>query len=198
MTDCRICSGMSATGEGMCGSSFKTLLAYAPVTVRRSGESTSTTAFFHKTVLRVGNTASGTLSYTTSTITNTTVLSTGFALADAIDVAWEVTDLSKFPVAYATSLAYKIGEVFRPTAVPATFSRLPAPTTLESPLSTSSGLSTGARAGIGVGTVIGVAAIIGVVILSLCLRRRRRRKIVIDKPGNELPEMVHLNSQPPR
>jgi len=182
-----------------CYSSISTpLLAFAPYTVRRTySESSLTKAYWWSTYYRAGEVSTG--SYTWTTITNTTLVPSGLAMADAINIGWDATDLSKFPTAYASSLAKKIGVSFTPTALPinptAVTSPVPGassylPRETDSAFSSSAGgLSTGAKAGIGVGAVAGVAAIIGLALLLLCVKRRRKHGHV-QAPGNDLPEMV--------
>ncbi|KAF2829617.1 hypothetical protein CC86DRAFT_453235 [Ophiobolus disseminans] len=192
-------SGMGFYRFAGCGSSFSTpFQAFAPVTIRRSPDGSSLSEdFFYYSYLTASLASSGTPRPSSTTITNTTILARGFAIADAIYIQWEVKDLPNFPVAYATSLASRIGVSFTPsglsnTASPATFSRLATETNpgVSEPPPSSSGLSTGAKAGIGVGAVVGAAVIIGIGILALCLRRRRRRRVTVGTAGNELPEMV--------
>lgn len=120
----------------------------------------------------------------------------GSAVANALSIGWDSADLSKFPPAYAASLAKQIGISFTPTGsvmiaqVPTgmpsarTSSFLPSETDGQS-----SGLTSGTKAGIGIGAVAGAVAIIGLGILALCFRRRRRRSVG-HTPNDNLPEMI--------
>ena len=177
-------SGMTFNSDYTCASTFSTpLRAFAPYTISISGITlgSSSRVFQHTSPVDVENGVS------IVTSSNTTMVGTGVAYADPIVVGWEAKDLPLFPAAYATSLAKQFSIPFTPTPLPGTSSVLPSETNPPPP---SSGLSTGAKAGIGVGAVVGAAAIIGVGILSLCLRRRRKRRVTVGTPGNELPEMV--------
>lgn len=196
------CSGMAIYvdnpdfTQGYCGSSFTSLRAYAPLTVPHDSTVTfATLEYWWTGYINAASTATGRPSYSSVTLSRPTLISSGFAIADPINIAWAVTDLPKFPPAYASSLAKKIGVPFTPTGtaavaaistslVPGLSSNLPRETD-SSVSSGSGGLSTGAKAGIG--AVVAVAVIIGLALLLLCLRRRRKH---VQTPGNDLPEMV--------
>jgi hypothetical protein len=129
-----------------------------------------------------------------STVSNMTTMARGTAIADPLYVAWEAKDLSLFPVAYATSLAQKIGVAFTPTATPAS-SRNPSQTgTAGTPSATDpapdSGLSSGAKIGIGVGVGVGAALLIALIALLFIVRRlRRRNRAVSSYPNETTPAM---------
>ncbi|KAH8710056.1 hypothetical protein GQ44DRAFT_776822 [Phaeosphaeriaceae sp. PMI808] len=129
-----------------------------------------------------------------STLSSITTITKGTAVADPLYVAWEASDLSLFPVAYATSLAQKIGVDFTPTGTPAAStasSRLPLETSSStgSP-SDSSGLSGTAKIGIGVGIGIGVALTCALVTMSIVIRRLRRKNHAgVAYPNENTPAM---------
>jgi hypothetical protein len=111
---------------------------------------------------------------TAVTISNTTTITAGLAVADPIIVAWQIADLKLFPSEYASSLANKIG-----IALPSSTPTAPSPPLTNAPADPSNPniLSTGATAGIAVGAMLGaviIGVIIGVIIVALCLRRRRK------------------------
>ncbi|KAF2024422.1 hypothetical protein EK21DRAFT_104677 [Setomelanomma holmii] len=115
-----------------------------------------------------------------STVSNMTTMTQGTAVADPLYVAWEASDLSLFPVAYATSLAQKVGVAFTPTATPS-------PGTTDS---NSSGLSSGAKIGIGVGAGVGGFLLIALVAMGFIIRRlRRRNQAVTTYPNEATPEL---------
>jgi hypothetical protein len=130
-----------------------------------------------------------------STVSNMTTMARGTAIADPLYVAWEAKDLSLFPVAYATSLAQKIGVAFTPTATPAASSRNPSETGTARPSSSTdpapdSGLSSGAKIGIGVGVGVGAALLIALIALLFIIRRlRRRNRAVSSYPNETTPAM---------
>jgi hypothetical protein len=141
-----------------------------------------------------------------STVSNMTTMTRGTAIADPLYVAWEAKDLSLFPVAYATSLAQKIGVSFTPTATPASgatsrgASRTGASQTdstgtssqTDSPNSeSSSGLSSGAKIGIGVGAGIGAALILALIAMFFIIRRLRRRNRAVTSYPNETTPAMH-------
>lgn len=177
-----------------CYSSFNTpLTAFAPLTVSTFGNEVFSAYWWPSSL------SSGSLAYTTKT--NATLVSNGWARADAIWIGWEAEDLSKFPPAYAASLAKRIGVPFTPTAVPTNSgavatspvpglsSNLPQETTT----SDSGGLGTGAKAGIGVGAAIVFILILGLVAATLLLLRkraqRRRAHAGAELSANSTPEM---------
>lgn len=136
-----------------------------------------------------------------STISNMTTMTRGLAVADPLYVAWEASDLSKFPVAYATSLAQKIGVAFTPTATPSpgVSSRGPSETgTTGGPLQgdptsspASSGLSSGAKIGIGVGVGVGASLLVALIAMAVVIRRlRRRNQAVTTYPNESTPAMA--------
>ncbi|KAH7090802.1 hypothetical protein FB567DRAFT_300146 [Paraphoma chrysanthemicola] len=137
-----------------------------------------------------------------STISNMTTMTRGTAVADPLYVAWEATDLSKFPIAYATSLAQKIGVAFTPTATPSAgvSSRPPSATGPSDggPLTDgtksdtqSSGMSSGTKIGIGVGVGVGASLLIALVAMAFIIRRlRRRNQAVTTYPNESTPAMA--------
>jgi hypothetical protein len=124
-----------------------------------------------------------------STVSNITTMTRGTAIADPLYVAWEAKDLSLFPVAYATSLADKIGVDFTPTAtlVSGVSTRGPSQTGDSSQTNTpsNSGLSSGAKIGIGVSVGVGVALLIALIVFIAVARRLRRRNRAVDAFPNE-------------
>lgn len=128
-----------------------------------------------------------------STVSNMTTMTRGTAVADPLYVAWEAKDLSLFPVAYATSLAQKIGVTdFTPTATPASGATTGGPSqTGDSAASSSSGLSSGAKIGIGVGVGAGVALLLALVAMGIMLRRSRKRNQAAASYPNESTPAMH-------
>jgi hypothetical protein len=141
-----------------------------------------------------------------STVSNMTTMTRGTAIADPLYVAWEAKDLSLFPIAYATSLAQKIGVAFTPTATPASgaTSRGASKTgssqtdstgssQTDSPNSNNpnSGLSSSAKIGIGVGAGIGVALILALIAMFFVVRRLRRRNRAVTSYPNETTPVMH-------
>lgn len=122
-----------------------------------------------------------------STISSMSTMSQGIAVADPLYVAWEASDLSLFPVAYATSLAQKIGVAFTPTATPVSgsTSRDSSQTgsagspsqSNTSAASISAGLSSAARIGIGVGVGVGTFLLFALIAMAFVIRRLRRRNL---------------------
>lgn len=179
----------------LCRSTFSTpLRAFAPFTITESETTPDSPRVVYQSTGCAQNDDAEDCEV--STKANITTLSSGLAVADSISIYWEDKDLSLFPSAYALSVAqqFKV-PTFTPMPAPGTSSALPRETNPPPP---SSGLSTGAKAGIGVGAVVGAAAIVGLGLLSVCLRRRRRRRVTVGTPGNELPEMVVKEDDPPR
>lgn len=174
---------MTFDDSGYCLATFSTpLRAFAPLTI-----SLSSVAFQALIWVSEDKTYSTTANYTT--------LSSVSAVATPLYVAWEASDLSLFPIAYATSLAKSFNIPFTPTPSPGT----PSPGTSstlpkETGLSSSSGLSTGAKAGIGVGAVLGAALVMGIAIVCLYLRRRKRKNAVA-VPDSDLPEATKVNAE---
>jgi hypothetical protein len=117
--------------------------------------------------------------WTTTTYSNLTTISLGTASMNPLVVIWESSDLSKFPPAYASSVAKQIGIPFTLTASPGSSSNLPQQTSTPSqqPITASSSLSTGAKACIGIS--------IGII---LFIRRRCRNK-PLTTPHPDTPEM---------
>ncbi|KAF2829615.1 hypothetical protein CC86DRAFT_379163 [Ophiobolus disseminans] len=142
-----------------------------------------------------------------STISSISTLSRGTAVADPLYVAWEASDLSLFPVGYATLLAQKIGVSFTPTATPASAasSRRVSQTgssadpsqsgdggSASSSTSTSdpgsSGLSSTAKIGIGVGVGVAAVLLLSLIGMAFIIRRlRRRNKAVTSYPNETTP-----------
>lgn len=142
-----------------------------------------------------------------TTVSNISTMAHGTAIADPLYVAWEAKDLSFFPVAYATSLAQKIGVEFTPTATPKSRSGVSSSiasrtgtssssssdssgssTSTADPAkssSSSSGLSTGAKLGIGLGVGIGALLVAAVIGMAFIIRRMRRRERRFDTPYDE-------------
>jgi hypothetical protein len=109
---------------------------------------------------------------------NITTITTGRAIADPVVIGWQMKDMSEFPSAYASSLAFRIGvtlETSSSSPSPMSSSNLPQQTSPPLPVS-SSGLSTGAKIGIGLGVEIGVLVLFLVIVISPFLRRRRRKR----------------------
>lgn len=142
-----------------------------------------------------------------STISSISTLSRGTAVADPLYVAWEASDLSLFPVGYATSLAQKIGVAFTPTASPASAaaSRGVSQTgSSDNPSQTGgsgtgsgsnnnpsvSGLSSGTKIGIGVGVGVGAVLLVALIAMAVMIRRlRRRNRAVTTYPNESTPAM---------
>jgi hypothetical protein len=125
---------------------------------------------------------------TVTVVANLTTITSGLAVADPIQVAWQLKDLSSFPASYATSIADRIGVSMTPTV--SNTPTLPRETGA-SPTPQATGttkLSTSAKAGIGIGSVIGVLAITATVIL-LWLRARRKATPAPVNNGHAVPEM---------
>jgi hypothetical protein len=125
-----------------------------------------------------------------STVSNITTMTRGTAVADPLYVAFEAKDLSLFPIAYATSLAQKIGVDFTPTATPASSgSNLPSQT--NAPTDSDSGLSSGAKIGIGVGVGVGIALLFACLAMGIIIRRlRKRNNAVTTYPNETTPAML--------
>jgi hypothetical protein len=138
------------------------------------------------------------------TLSNTTTVREGTAFAEVITVAWQYSDLAKFPGAYAESLAKRIGVDFTATvasstptasrgaaASPATSSSLPRDTNV--PASPpSKGLSTGAKAGIGVGAALAFFILTLVFAILYIRKKRQQRAVTTTEPAApaETPEMA--------
>lgn len=125
-----------------------------------------------------------------STVSNITTMTRGTAIADPLYVAWEATDLSLFPVAYATSLAHQIGVEFTPTRSRGRPERTrsaggAAGTNTPNTADADAGLSSGAKIGIGVGAGVGAALLIALVAGLLVMRRVGRRRRAVDVYPNE-------------
>jgi hypothetical protein len=170
----------------MCMSSFTSgLKVHALVTTTISGAATT----FYDLVLDK------------TTVSNISTIAKGTAIADPLYVAWEAKDLSFFPVAYATSLAQKIGVSFTPTATPKSgktgsmasntgsaraSDATDSSTSTAAPAdSSSSGLSSTAKLGIGLGVGIGALLIAALIGMAFVIRRLRRRNRVVDTPYDE-------------
>ncbi|RMZ73153.1 SH3 domain [Pyrenophora seminiperda CCB06] len=129
-------------------------------------------------------------------------------------VMWQPSDLSKFKVDYASSLAKLLQIDFTPTptgvvtpaavtpadaatpatAAPPSRSNLPSATANVAMTLTSSGLSTGAKAGIGIGAAIG--ALLLCVLVFILYRQRLRKKSKLDRLSaiqNEQPELMQTD-----
>jgi hypothetical protein len=135
-----------------------------------------------------------------STVSNMTTIAQGTAIADPLYVAWEAKDLSLFPVAYATSLAQKIGVAFTPTATPAsgatsrgasqTGDATGSPSKTDTPSKSDSSLSGGAKIGIGIAAGVGAAVILALIAMFFIIRRiRRRNRAVTSYPNESTPAM---------
>jgi hypothetical protein len=127
----------------------------------------------------------------TLTMSNTTTLSRGVAIADAIKVGWQSSDLSKFPPAYAASLAKAISVNFTPTASPGTASTLPREIGSPPP----SALSTGAKAGIGVGAILGFILLLSLVFATLIIRKRRQKRAATTTDPAAIAETPEMADQ---
>jgi hypothetical protein len=128
-----------------------------------------------------------------STVSNMTTMTRGTAIADPLYVAWEAKDLSLFPVAYATSLAQKIGVDFTPTATPASGATTDGPSRTGTPSqnnSADSSMSSGTKIGIGVGVGVGAALLVALIAMCVVLRRlRKRNQPVASYPNETTPAM---------
>lgn len=116
----------------------------------------------------------------TSTISSTTTISTGLAIADPVVVAWQTKDYSVFPSDYASSLAERFAIAF-PT------SGNSSGTGLQPSSPPKSGLGTGTKAGIGVGAVCAFAILIGIALLFF--RKRRSATTTSDQSQHPTAEM---------
>jgi hypothetical protein len=137
-----------------------------------------------------------------STVSNMTTMTRGTAIADPLYVAWEASDLSLFPTAYATSLAQKIGVKFTPAATPASGAStrgasqtgsIGTPSGTTTPSTTnpdSEGLSSGAKIGIGVGAGIGAILLVALLAVIILMRRsRKRNRATTAYPDESTPAM---------
>jgi hypothetical protein len=129
-----------------------------------------------------------------STVSNMTTMAQGTAIADPLYVAFEAKDLSLFPVAYATSLAQKIGVDFTPTATPASGATTGGPSQTGNPSqtgkSTNSSLSSTVRIGIGVGVGVGAALLVALIAMGVMIRRlRKRNQAAAAYPNETTPAM---------
>jgi hypothetical protein len=128
-----------------------------------------------------------------STVSNMTTMTRGNAIADPLYVAWEAKDLSLFPVAYATSLAQKIGVDFTPTATPASGATTEGPSQTNRPSqnnSANSGMSSGTKIGIGVGVGVGAALLVALIAMCVVLRRmKKRNQPAASYPNETTPAM---------
>jgi hypothetical protein len=129
---------------------------------------------------------------------NTTTMTTGTAYADALRVGWQYSDLSKFPPAYAVSLAKQISVDFTPvaslstpTASPASSSNLPRETGSPPPGT----LSTGAKAGIGVGAVLAFLLLLSLVFATLFIRKRRQKRTITNTDPAAIAETPEMEDQ---
>jgi hypothetical protein len=117
-------------------------------------------------------------------------LSRGTAIADPLYVAWEESDLSRFPSENAVPLAAKVGVRFTPSPTPsptatppsAASSRGVSPTgsaATQSPTANpdtgSGGPSSGPKIGIGVGVGLGSVVLLALIAMGLAIRRLRKR-----------------------
>ncbi|KAF2829619.1 hypothetical protein CC86DRAFT_435446 [Ophiobolus disseminans] len=125
---------------------------------------------------------------------NTTKLTNGVAIADAISIGWQPSDLSKFPPAYATDIARKIG-VPLITATPATSSSLPRETSTLPVLPPPQNLSTAAKAGIGIGAALGFTVIISIIVAILLLRKRRQKRAAATPSTDARPDTPEMEDQ---
>lgn len=155
-----------------------------------SGASTLTTDYEWVTYSFI-NSDFGSDGYSTISVSNVTAITSGTAIADPIVIGWQVEDMSKFPTAYASSLANKIGVTLETSsAIPARSSSLPRQTDTPSPTpntTPSDGLSIGAKAGIGVGAVFGSLLIGGAALLYFS--KRKRRQTTPTRAGVDVAEM---------
>jgi hypothetical protein len=121
----------------------------------------------------------------TSTLSSVTTLTTAIAYEDGLNIMWEISDLPKFPPAYATSLAKRIGVSFTPAPSPGSSSSLVQQTSLppQQPNSQPKVLSTAAKAGVGVGAVLGFLFLLSIGIALLFVRRRRKRAVQSTQPA---------------
>lgn len=100
------------------------------------------------------------------TYSSQTVLSTGTLFAEPVTVLWQSSDLSRFPGAFATSLAAKM-EVSYGEQQPS--------------------LTTGAKAGIAVGAVFGFALLVGALIVLYRRKRKETRQAGLPEDMAEMP-----------
>jgi hypothetical protein len=152
-----------------CVATFTTpVRAFCPYTITRSSKTTLT--LFYESTIRASS--GGETIDRTTVLTNITTLTSVSAVAQPLYVLWQSADLSRFPPAYASSLAKRINVPFTATASPGSSSSLPAQTS--PPRSSPEGLNTGAKVGIGIGVSLFVLLIISILAFFL-LRRRHTR-----------------------
>jgi hypothetical protein len=122
-------------------------------------------------------------------------LRAGIALAEPVTVHWQSSDLTRFPSAYATSLASYMGVTIE-APLPNTASSLPTISGVGQPPSTNepselskSGIPEGVIIGFGAGAFAALALVTGVIIYWLRRRRRRKRHAFATEHGlaTELP-----------
>jgi hypothetical protein len=108
-------------------------------------------------------------------VSSPTTLTSGTATAVPMTVYWQSSDLSKFPSAYAASLASLLNLPLEATTTSSTVSSTPIPGPSETPGPTATGLSTGAKVGISVGTALG-SLVLSIILIMLFLRHRKRKR----------------------
>lgn len=141
---------------------------------------------------------------------NTTEVSSGWKVAEAIVVLWQSSDLSLFDPPYASALASRLKLDFNPTgsiaitpspsASPASTSAIPEPTTTmpETQSKPTLGLSPSARAGVIASAVCGAAFLAAIVFF--LYRYLRGGKASNDPDGNDnetgdtAPELLDIQS----
>ncbi|KAJ8107250.1 hypothetical protein OPT61_g8996 [Boeremia exigua] len=165
-----ICCPSGLTYFGQCRGTFTTpFTALAPIAITTIGSLLSTLG-----TRTVWDTVTEGRTYRSQT-----TLSSGTLLAEPVTVMWQVSDLSKFPSAYATTIASEMGIN----------------------LGDDPSMSTGAKAGIAVGAVLGFALLVGSIVVILRRRRTARRAgVQNDMPemhghSSEIKEMVHNDSK---
>ncbi|KAH6612510.1 hypothetical protein C7974DRAFT_79642 [Boeremia exigua] len=162
-----------------CISTFATpLQALALIVTSPSSGAAASTTYEYETLVFVTSASS----WSTTTVSSTTLLSTGLAVADPIVVAWLDENLGLFPPEYVASLAARFS-----MTVPSSTGRLAPPTATPA-----AGLSSGAKIGIGVGAAVGVLA---AVIAGVWLCLKRRRKPQTSDPHASLPEMADQDGE---
>lgn len=117
-------------------------------------------------------------SYSTWTVSSTTTLATGLAIADPVVVAWQEENFQLFPSEYVASLTKRF-EISIPSATGSS----PPQTEVPSP-----GLSSGAKAGVGIGIAVLVVSLMAGAFV-FCIKRRRQVRSQSSRPVPGISEM---------
>ncbi|KAF2683500.1 hypothetical protein K458DRAFT_453104 [Lentithecium fluviatile CBS 122367] len=117
---------------------------------------------------------------------------TGLAFADLFMIAWQMSDFSLFPSAYAASVAQQIGvklDFTSPNSASATATpiELQPDTSAASPAPT--GLSTGVKVGIALGAALSAILVVAFAIFFLLKRRKRRKSGLTSASEAQTAEM---------